>query len=84
MKFSNVPTLPSYGIYLSQILRISRICTKVDDFEAAMQKLSQDFLNKGFQKHLLAKYFHKFIDVYEREWAKFGSVLVLPIPLTDY
>ena len=83
MKYSNVPILPSYGIYLSQILRICRICTNIDNFKVAMQKLSQDFLNKGFEKGHLTKYFQKFIDVYEREWAKFGCLIVLPKPLLD-
>ena len=33
MKYSNIPATPSYGIFLSQLMRISRISTKLEDFQ---------------------------------------------------
>ena len=27
-----VPRLPSYGVYISQLIRFSRVCSNVDDF----------------------------------------------------
>ena len=29
---SNIPTKPTYGVYISQLIRISRICEKCDSF----------------------------------------------------
>ena len=29
---SNIPTKPTYGVYISQLIRISRICDKFDSF----------------------------------------------------
>ena len=83
MAHSNIPSTPSYGIYLSQILRICRICTDSADFCTAIYKLSQDFLNKGFNKLKLAKKYNRFIDNYEKEWCKFGHLPVLPSCLHD-
>lgn len=83
MKFSNVPVLPSHSIYLSQLHCICCLCTGIDDFNTSMQKLTNDFLNKGFSKTTLKKILYKFIDSYEQEWAKFGQVIELPITLTS-
>ena len=83
MKYSNIPSNPAYGIYLSQILRISRICTDFGDFSSAILKLSQEFLNKGFDKCRLATKFDRFVNDYEKEWAKFGELPSLPLCLTQ-
>ena len=53
MKYSNIPATPSYGIFLSQLMRISRISTKLEDFQNSTEKLSREFLNKGFKKERL-------------------------------
>ena len=78
LTYSNIPTMPSYGIYLSQLLRVCRICTNINDFYEAMDKITKEFLNKGFSKGLLAKQFKKFIEFYEVEWCKFGVLPELP------
>ena len=83
MTYSNIPSIPSYGIYLSQILRICRICTDFADFCTAIVKISNEFLNKRFDKSKLVKKFNKFVDNYEKEWAKFGELPVLPACLTQ-
>ena len=82
MTYSNIPSIPSYGIFISQILRICRICTQYADFCTAINRLSQEFLNKGFDKLILCKKFEKFLDKYEREWAKFGCLPEIPTCLT--
>ena len=28
----DVPSLPSYGVYISQLIRFARVCSNVDDF----------------------------------------------------
>ena len=75
---SNVPTMPSYGIYLSQILRIVRICNNIDTFVIELQNLSNSFLIKGFNKTILSNTFAKFIMNYSQEWGKFGVEVKLP------
>ena len=81
LNFSNIPVQPAYGIYLSQLLRICRICTDINDFYVSISKITKEFLSKGFNKYILYKYFVKFIDQYELEWCKFG---VLPQPPTIF
>ena len=80
--YSNIPSIPSYGIFISQILRICRICTQYADFCTAINRLSQEFLNKGFDKLVLSKKFERFLEKYEREWAKFGCLPEIPTCLT--
>ena len=74
MKYSNIPSEPSYGIYLSQILRICRNCTNVHDFNESLIKLTDQFLDKSFKVNKLYKIFLKFINNYEKEWCKFGAL----------
>ena len=69
-------------MYLSQLIRVSRICTKYDAFYQFYDKLTSTFLDKGFTKLLLTKYFSKFVDDYELEWSKFAVVPELPKSLT--
>ena len=79
LSFSNIPVQPAYGIYLSQLLRICRICSDINNFYIAISKITKEFLLKGFNKCILFKYFVKFVCQYELEWCKFG---VLPQPPT--
>ena len=79
LNFSNIPVQPAYGIYLSQLLRICRICSDINNFYIAISKITKEFLLKGFNKCILFKYFVKFVCQYELEWCKFG---VLPQPPT--
>ena len=45
LTYSNVPTSQSYGIYLSQLLRVSRICTCINDFYSAVIKVTNEAMN---------------------------------------
>ena len=83
MKYSNIPTKPSYGIFLSQMIRICRNCTNVVDFNKSMTKIALEFLNKNFIKINLYKIYLKFIDNYEKEWCKFGFLPEVPTCLTQ-
>ena len=38
----DVPILPSYGIYISQLVRFARCCTSVYDFNSKISKLLQN------------------------------------------
>ena len=53
----DVPRLPSYGIYISQLVRFARCCTSVLDFHSKISKLLQNYLHRvtditNFEKHL--------------------------------
>ena len=70
--------MPSYNIYLSQILRIVRICNNIGDFIVEVESLTKEFLLKGFNKPFLSNIFYKFVKNYCQEWGKFGVEPRLP------
>ena len=53
----DVPKAPSYGIYISQLVRFCRICTKVSDFNERNQNLTEKLLKQGYRYHKLLKTF---------------------------
>ena len=83
LKFSNIPTKLAYEIYLSQLIRVCRICIKARNFDFAMQKITLEFVNKSFDKAYLTKIFMRFIGNYEKEWCKFGVLPEIPACLTQ-
>ena len=40
----NVPRRPSYGIYISQLIRFARVCSHVDDFNTRNKFLTAKLL----------------------------------------
>jgi len=56
----DVPSSPSYGIYLSQLIRFARLCNRVDDFHEQNSIMSRKLLKQGFLYHKLRKAFGKF------------------------
>ena len=54
----DVPRSPSYGLYISQLIRFARVCSNVDDFNNRNLFLTANLLNKvidiiKFEKHFL-------------------------------
>ena len=54
----DVPRSPSYGVYISQLIRFARVCSNVDDFNNRNLFLTAKLLNKvidiiKFEKHFL-------------------------------
>ena len=52
----DVPRSPSYGVYISQLIRFARVCSNIDDFNnrtlfMAAKLLKQDIIK--FEKHFL-------------------------------
>ena len=78
IKFSNVPERPSYGIFYSQMIRILRICNKLDFFISELEILCNSFLEKGYEKLKLLKIFERFMCKYVKEWGKFGAEISIP------
>ena len=57
---SNVPRRPSYGVYISQLIRFARVCSHVDDFNTRNKCLTAKLLKQGYRYHKLRKAFSKF------------------------
>ena len=56
----DVPHRPSYGVYISQLIRFARVCSHVDDFNARNKCLTAKLLKQGYRYHKLRKAFSKF------------------------
>ena len=53
----DVPRRPSYGVYISQLIRFARVCSHVDDFNTRNKCLTAKLLKQGYLYHKLRKAF---------------------------
>ena len=53
----DVPRRPSYGVYISQLIRFARVCSHVDDFNTRNKRLTAKLLKQGYRYHKLRKAF---------------------------
>ena len=44
----DVPLRPSYGVYISQLIRFARVCSHVDDFNTRNKCLTAKLLKQGY------------------------------------
>ena len=65
----DVPRRPSYGVYISQLIRITRECSHVEDFNTRNKCLTVKLLKQGNRYHKLRKAFSKF---YRRHYERLG------------
>ena len=56
----DVPRSPSYGVYMSQLIRFARVCSNVYDFNNRNLFLTAKLLKQGYRYHKLLKAFSKF------------------------
>ena len=56
----DVPRSPSYGVYISQLIRFARVCSNVDDFNNRNLFLTAKLLKQGYRYHKIQKAFSKF------------------------
>ena len=70
----DVPRLPSYGIYISQLVRFARCCTSVLDFHCKNLQITSKLLTQGYRYHKLWKTFGKFFRSYSELLSKFGDI----------
>ena len=68
----NIPKKPSYGVFISQLVRMCRINYFVKHFKNDAKVLISKFSLQGFKKSLLIDKFKQFTRTYIAEWAKFG------------
>ena len=53
----DVPRRPSYGLYISQLIRFARVCSNVEDFNARNECLTAKLLKQGYRYHKLRRVF---------------------------
>lgn len=68
----DVPLAPSYGVYISQLVRYARICSGVSDFNDKNRFITEKLLNQGYRYHKLVKSFSKFFHKYQYLLDKFN------------
>ena len=56
----DVPLSTSYGVYISQLVRIARMSNHVDDFNTRNKVLAAKLLRQGYRYHKIRKVFSKF------------------------
>ena len=69
-----VPMLPSYGIYISLLVRFARCCTCVLDFHSKNLQITSKLLTQGYRYHKLRKAFGIFFRSYSQLLSKFGDI----------
>ena len=53
----DVPRRPSYGVYISQLIRFARVCSHVNDFNTRNKCLTAKLLKQSYRYHKLRKAF---------------------------
>ena len=71
---SDVPRLPSYGFYISQLVRFARCCTCVFEFSSKNLQITSKLLTQGYRYLKLRKTFGKFFRSYSELLSKFGAI----------
>ena len=62
----DVPRSPSYGVYISQLIRFARVCCNVDDFNNRNLFLTAKLSKQGYRYHKIRKAFSKFYHRHSR------------------
>jgi hypothetical protein len=71
---SNIPEAPAHGVYISQLIRFSRVCGSYQDFLDRVLLLTRKLLNQGLllfklkfydRHHDLVEMFHTLIVIYQ-------------------
>ena len=65
----DVPRRPSYGVYISQLIRFARVCSHVDTRNKC---LTAKLLKQGYRYHKLRKAFSKFYCRHNKLVSKFN------------
>ena len=69
---SNIPSSPAYGVYISQLIRYARGCSKYSEFAKRHQILTKRLLNQGFVRSRLENSFKKFYGRYQDQVEKYS------------
>ena len=69
-----IVNFPSYGIYISQLVRFARCCTSVLDFHSKYLQITSKLLTQGYRYYKFRKTFGKFFRSYSELLSKFGDI----------
>ena len=69
---SNIPARPTYGVYISQLIRINRICENFDAFVKRHRLLTERLIRQGFGIVNYAILSKKFAKKYNAELSKYN------------
>ena len=72
----NIPSSPSYGVYISQLLRYCNVNSKFECFQNDVIELTNKLCKQGFNRDELCRKFDKFYNAYIGTWSKFGVELM--------
>ena len=61
---SNIPSLPAYGVFISQLIRYARACSSYECFILRAMRLSNKLLGQGYVKERLKSSLRKFYGRY--------------------
>ena len=64
---------PSYGVYISQLIRFARVCSHIDDFNTRNKCLTAKLLKQGYRYQKLRKAFSQF---YRRHYELISKINV--------
>ena len=67
----NIPTQPAYGIYISQLVRIGRICGDYESFCNRNRTITSKLIKQGFWYSKLCRTFKKFARRHQNVFNKF-------------
>ena len=70
----NIPKVPSYRVYMSQLLRIGQICSGFSGFKNEVINLHKKLDTQGFEVVSLKRKFELFCRKYIHVWGKYGMV----------
>ena len=68
----DVPRLPSYGVYISQLIKFDRVCIHIEVFNARNKCLTAKLLRQGYLYHKLRNAFSKFYRRYYKLISEFN------------
>jgi hypothetical protein len=71
----NIPSSPSYGVYISQLIRFARTCSKAEDFHNRNLFITSKLLKQGYRYHKLRATFAKFYKRSEDSLTKYKCTL---------
>ena len=69
---SNIPAKPAYGVYISQLVHIDRICSTYEQFKERHYKLTKKLITQGFWYSALRKTFKRFTRMHIDVFSKYG------------
>ena len=72
---SNIPTGPAYGTYISQLVRMGRICGNFTSFANRNYKLTTRLIKQGFRYERLCVAFKKFSQKHQSIFSKCNATL---------